>query len=232
MAAVIGRGIERIINNGAVASDEVYDPSNPSNQRGLQSPFVLYFTITFFTNGIAVVGGIASQFDLHRRCGYYRFDWCDAWFFANACFGILHIGAALYLVRKIRAPEFHANPAMTMTSTTAYAEDGKGGEYKLHNPRELQRSGVAVATAAPARGTSSGPPDSLRRIRYILCESRLFAVYLIVFAIYLCWHFFLDVHPCNLGMAFAMRCADIFIWAAPCSFVFSVGTLMQRQGRL
>mmetsp|Transcript_9910 Transcript_9910/g.23902 ORF Transcript_9910/g.23902 Transcript_9910/m.23902 type:complete len:221 (+) Transcript_9910:325-987(+) len=220
MAAVIGRKIERMVGEGgASSSNEVYDPSNPSNSRGLQSPFALYYTITFFTNGIAIIGGVCSQFDLHRNC-YNRFDRCDAWLFANAFFGVIHIGAAMYLVKKVRMPEV---PIVTST----YGEDGKGGVlvtgYRLHSPRQ-QRASEAQSI--------SGPPDSIRRIRYILCESKLFAIYIIVFAIYLCWHFFLDMRPCNVGMAFAMRCADIFIWAAPCAFIFSVGMLKYRQGRL
>ena len=251
MAAVIGRGIERCINvaDGSAAtssSNDVYDPTNSSNSsRGLQSPFALYYTITFFTNGIAILGGVFSQFDLHRN-NYYGFDRCDAWLFGNAFFGVVHIGAATYLVRKIRAPE----NAATAVATATYGDDGRGGVYvtgyRLHNPPAAAGAAAAAARNQPKRKNHrpsvatnnnnniavAGPPDSLRRIRYTLCENKVFAAYLVVFVVYLCWHFFLEMRSCNLGMAFAMRCADIFIWAAPCSFAVSVATLMHRQGRL
>jgi len=224
---------------GGVSSsaNEVYDPNNRNNNRGLQSPFVLYMTVTLSTNGVAILGGIFSQFDLHRNY-YYGFDRCDTWLFANAFFGVLHIGAAIYLVKKIREPERgHAS------NSTTYGYDTNDGVlvtgYQLHNPRDTRNPGqgngyiipTGVATPA-AMGSIAGPPDSLRRVRYVLCESKLFAGYIIVFLVYLCWHFFLDMRACNLGMAFAMRCADVFIWASPCSFAFSVGALKHRQGRL
>mmetsp|Transcript_22566 Transcript_22566/g.49073 ORF Transcript_22566/g.49073 Transcript_22566/m.49073 type:complete len:251 (-) Transcript_22566:490-1242(-) len=250
MAAVIGRGIERFINvadgSATSLSDDVYNPSN--NDRGLQSPFAIYYTITFFTNGIAILGGVFSQFDLHRN-NYYGFDRCDAWLFGNAFFGVIHIGAATYLVRKIRAPE-NATGAPAAAAAT-YGDDGKGGVYvtgyRLHNPpatAPAARNQPKKKNPRPAVATNNtntngnntngvaGPPDSLRRIRYTLCENKVFAAYLVVFFVYVCWHFFLEMRACNLGMAFAMRCSDIFIWAAPCSFAISVATLMHRQGRL
>jgi hypothetical protein len=155
--------------------------------------------------------------------------------FANAIFGILHIGAAIYVVHKIREP-VRGHPS-------ASGNDGVYTTgYRLHDPRD-QKSKHDVGAAAAANATPvynpsvvpasvTGNPDSFRRIRHVLCESKVFAAYISVYLAYLCWHFFLNMRACNLGMAFAMRCADIFIWASPCSFVFSVGTLMHQQGRL
>lgn len=220
MAAVIGRGIERFTGGGSgLSSDEVYDPNSRNNRKGLNSPFALYLTVTIFTNTVAILGGIASEFDLHRN-SYYYFDVCDAWLFANAVFGVIHIGAAVYIVHKIRAPArvFHqGNDGVYSTG------------YRLHDPRDKRPD---LEAANVFGDTLDGPPDSLKRIRHILCESKVFAAYIFVFAIFMSWHFFLEMRPCNLGMAFTMRCADIFIWAAPCSFAFSVATLMHRQGRL
>ena len=225
------------MSDGSPSSDEQYDPSN-SNNSCLQSPFILYYTVTFSMNGIAIIGGIFSQFDLHRN-NYYGFDRCDAWSYANACFGVIHIGAAIYLVKKIREPE--KEPA----ATTTYGDDGNGvfvTGYRLHDPRDNKMSpvgtntnhdGIAtIATTTAATATIAGPPDSPKRIRHVLCENKVFALYIFVFVAYMCWHFFLEMNACNLGMAFAMRCADIFLWAAPCSFAFSVGTMMHQQGRL
>ena len=225
MAAVIGRGIERLAGGGAgLSSDEVYDPNSRNNRVGLQSPFALYFTVTIATNTVAILGGIASEFDLHRN-SYYYFDRCDAWLFANAVFGVLHIGAAAYVVHKIRA----THPASTgndgVYSTGYRLHDPRDGKSGAHNRPDIEAANIYGDSVA-------GPPDSLKRIRHVLCESKVFAGYIFVYLAYVCWHFFLEMRACNLGMSFAMRCADIFIWAAPCSFAFSVATLMHRQGRL
>ncbi len=217
MAAVIGRGFERMAGNSS-PSDEVYDPDR-SNRGVFQSPFVLYYTVTISMNAVAIIGGISSEFYLHRN-NYFYFNYCDAWVFANALFGVVHIGAAFYIVRKIREPVPQPN------SDGVFATG-----YRLHDPRD-RKNKQDIEEAAVIEDPVQGQPDSLKRIRYVLCENKVFAVYIFVYLAYLIWHSFLDMMACNLGMALAMRCADIFIWAAPCSFLFSVGALMMRQGRI
>ncbi len=228
MAAVIGRGIERLSGGNTSSSDEVYDPNNQNNYRGLQSPFAFYFTVTISLNAVAIMGGVASEFDLHWG-SYYYFNWCDAWLFTNAVFGVVHIGAASYVVHQIRKP-IQRIPYENASSSDGVFVTG----YRLHDPREKKNSDdiEAQPAAIVAGNPDAGPPDSLKRIRYVLCESKVFAGYIFVYLIYWCWHAFLDVRACNLGMALAMRCADVFLWAAPASFIFSVGTLMHRRGRL
>mmetsp|Transcript_4096 Transcript_4096/g.9768 ORF Transcript_4096/g.9768 Transcript_4096/m.9768 type:complete len:224 (-) Transcript_4096:3-674(-) len=223
MAAVIGRGIEKL-SGGSTPSDEVYDP-NRNNRRGFNSPFAFYYTVTISMNTVAILGGIASEFSLHRN-NYYYFNWCDAWLFTNACFGVAHIGAAAYIVHKIREPERQGPP---MRSEGVFVTG-----YRLQgDPRDTKNNGdVEAAQAQPVVAQDSGPPDSLKRIRHVLCESKVFAGYIFVYLAYWMWHAFLDMHACNLGMALAMRCADVFLWAAPASFLFSVGTLMHRRGSL
>jgi len=235
MAAVIGRGIEGVADGDGCCptlEDEYYDPndddnSNNNNRNGrcLQSPFILYYTITYTMNGIAIIGGIFSQFDLHRN-NNYGYDRCDTWLFINACFGVIHIAAAMYLVRKIRQP---VKQSLDTASASIYGDDGNGKVivtgYRLHNAGANE---VNVSN----NNSTSGLPDSPRRIKHVLCENYMFAMYMIFFIIYLCWHFFLEMNACSLGMAFAMRCADIFICAGPFSFAYSIGTLMHQQGRL
>jgi hypothetical protein len=262
MAAVIGRGIEGVADgdgccHSASAADDYYDPNDDNNNNNnrsggcLQSPFILYYTVTYSMNGIAIIGGIFSQFDLHRNNYYGGFDRCDAWLFANACFGVIHIAAAMYLVKKIREPE-----KVVQEDTTTYGDDGNGKVivtgYRLHSagsapdnnnnnnniiksPHHRQQHSTSNNNANTGNVGSisiSGLPDSTKRIKYVLCENYIFAIYIIFFIIYLCWHFFLEMNACNIGMAFAMRCADIFICAGPFSFAFSIGTLMHQHGRL
>jgi len=207
--------------------------------------------------GIAIIGGIFSQFDLHRNNYYGGFDRCDAWLFANACFGVIHIAAAIYLVKKIREPEKVVQEDTTIT----YGDDGNGKVivtgYRLHSAgsapdnnnniiksshhRQQHSTGNNNANTRTTNATTagnvssisiSGLPDSTKRIKYVLCENYIFAIYILFFMVYLCWHFFLEMNACNIGMAFAMRCADIFICAGPFSFAFSIGTLMHQNGRL
>lgn len=224
MAAVIKRGIEHLGGDGRSSSNEVYDPSNRNNRRGLQSPFVLYLTITVSLNAVAILGGVVSEFDLHRN-NYYHFDQCDAWLTANGIFGALHIGIAMYLVHKIRSP-VREHP-LVAGNDGVYVTG-----YRLHNPHHQKNRQDLEANGMVTTESMAGPPDSFKRVRYVLCESKVFAAYIFVFIAYLCWHFFLEMRACNLGMAFAMRCADVFIWAAPFSFFFSVATMMHQQGRL
>jgi hypothetical protein len=235
MAAVIGRGIERLTGEMRSSDDEVYDPNNRNRNSGLQSPFVLYFTVVISLNAVAILGGIASEFDLHRN-NYYYFNFCDAWLFTNALFGVAHIGAAIYIVRRIRKPvRATHNDAVYVTA------------YRLHDPRDHKMSkqpdveANTAAVAAVSKATNDdediveppleGEPDTLRRVRHVLCESKVVAGYIFIWVAYVCWHVFVNMRACNLGMAFAMRCGDIFIWAAPFSFAFSVAKLMGRRGR-
>jgi len=125
---------------------------------------------------------------------------------------------------------------LSMVRQAQYANAGSNDGvfvtgYRLHDPRDSKNK-QDVEQAVVLQNADSGPPDSLKRIRHVLCESKVFAAYIFVYLTYLFWHMFLDIPACNLGMALAMRCADIFIWAAPFSFLFSVATLMHRQGRI
>ena len=160
----------------------------------LQSPFALYYVVTFSLNSVAIIGGVMSELDLHRGQNYwYNYDRCDAWLFANACFGVIHILAAMYLVKKIRQPL-----PVNSTDYQLQVANGNGGYYPQ--------------TTLPQNTTQVvGEPDSWKRIKHVLCENSIWAMYLLVFFVYLCWHFFLEMRACNVGMSFAMRCADIFI---------------------
>lgn len=213
MAAVIGRLFERRAGNRS-PSDEV-DPDR-SNRGVFQSPFALYYTVTISMNTVAILGGIVSEIYQHRN-NYNYFNWCDAWVITNALFGVVHIAAAFYIVQKIREPVPQPN------SDGVFATG-----YRLHDPRERKKK-QDLEEAVVIEDPVQGQPDTLKRIRYILCENKVFAGYIFVYLAYLLWHGFLDIMACNLGMALAMRCADVFLWAAPFSFLVSVGILIMRQ---
>jgi hypothetical protein len=116
-------------------------------------------------------------------------------------------------------------PLITTTTTTDIIKSP-------HHRQQHSTSNNNANTGNVGSISISGLPDSTKRIKYVLCENYIFAIYIIFFIIYLCWHFFLEMNACNIGMAFAMRCADIFICAGPFSFAFSIGTLMHQHGRL
>lgn len=151
----------------------------------------------------------------------------------------------MYLVKKIRGTE-----KVVQADTTTYGDDG----YRLHSagsapdsnsniiksPHHRQQHSTSNNNANTRTTTTgnvgsisiSGLPALTKRIKYVLCENYIFAIYILFFIIYFCWHFFLEMNACNIGMAFAMRCADIFICAGPFSFAFSIGTLMHQNERL
>ena len=69
----------------------------------------------------------------------------------------------------------------------------------------------------------------------VLTEDKIVAIYILVFAVYLSWHYFMDFsyisyhYRYNHGIQFVMKCADIFIWAGPASLLFSIGMTMAKR---
>lgn len=161
MTSVIGRGFDRAVG-GRLSDRSCY-----------QSPFVVYYTVTFTLNGVAIIGGILSQFDLHRNNygGYWnRFDRCDGWLFANACFGCIHILAALYLVKKIRQPELNVatgGATVLPTSQTTKTKYKNVSPYAiaepiLANPHLYDNSAHSHSIATGGAINTVVRPDSTR----------------------------------------------------------------------
>ena len=161
MTSVIGRGFDRAVG-GRLSDRSCY-----------QSPFVVYYTVTFTLNGVAIIGGILSQFDLHRNNygGYWnRFDRCDGWLVANACFGCIHILAALYLVKKIRQPELNVatgGATVLPTSQTTKTKYKNVSPYAiaepiLANPHLYDNSAHSHSIATGGAINTVVRPDSTR----------------------------------------------------------------------
>ncbi|KAL7576656.1 hypothetical protein ACA910_005588 [Epithemia clementina (nom. ined.)] len=76
----------------------------------------------------------------------------------------------------------------------------------------------------------STEPETWARVRQVLCQSPVFAVYILVFGVYVIWHKFFDVRTYNQAMLFVMKSADIFIIAGPSAFALCVVmSLMKRR---
>jgi hypothetical protein len=89
MAAVIGRGIEGLADGdgccsssaAAAAADDYYDPnddgnnnSNNNNSRSarcLQSPFILYYTVTYSMNGTSLAFRLLADYHYRRHRRIY-----------------------------------------------------------------------------------------------------------------------------------------------------------------
>ena len=260
MAAVIGRffnaGISRVGGN----QGEVY--YDDEKKGCLASPFISYYIITFSLNTVSIAAGILSQFEYHRRGqGYYFRNWIDAWYFANAVFGVLHILAALYIVKKIRyQPQnrkesqgtpyhhhhHHDQEAQAPTAppehepwwlvearmNDANEKAGKQPWYARKNKEQPIVQAVVIQQEVPSHNEPSATyPDSWPRIKSILLEDKVFALYIMVFVIYVSWHFFANSgqsYYYNPGVRFVEKCSDIFILAGPASFIFSVFTLFLK----
>jgi len=73
MAAVIGRGIEGLADgdgccSSSAAADDYYDPNDDDNNRSarcLESPFILYYTVTYAMNGTLLAFRLLA--DYHNR---------------------------------------------------------------------------------------------------------------------------------------------------------------------
>mmetsp|Transcript_4665 Transcript_4665/g.10508 ORF Transcript_4665/g.10508 Transcript_4665/m.10508 type:complete len:107 (-) Transcript_4665:86-406(-) len=72
-------------------------------------------------------------------------------------------------------------------------------------------------------------PESWARVKHVLMESKVFAVYILVFAVYVIWHKLYDARTWHTNMLFVMRCADIFIVAGPCSLLFSIVLMLIKH---
>jgi hypothetical protein len=234
MAAVLGRSIQGLGGLGANRGiGEVYVEGE---RRGcMQSTFAAYYITTFTLNTVAIVAGILSQFDFHYSQHNNHFNRVDSWYMANGVFGVLHILAAIYIVYRIEKP---------LSSTKASATQ-QGFDYRLdneappppHSPKHIQAHEVVVVPMDRVQRASfpySPPrlppkvvtePLSWPRIKHIMMEDKVVAFYILVFFIYLAWHYFMDFYHINYwyyrGMQFVMKCADTFIVAGPASFIFS-----------
>ena len=250
MAAVIGRGITKGIGGG--------------DQGCFHSPFIAYHIVVISLNTVAIVGGVISQFDLHKsQRQWYGYDRCDGWLFMNGFFGVLHILGSMYIVRKIREPEdaIEVNHVITTADYQLHQQPSPAKIKKKEQAPRLSLWGGAKVTPiqepipavlvqkdpewmphpqetltpviSPYAQKSMGPADSWVRIRHVLMENYLVALYFLIYLFYLAWHYFdTNFYPCNRGMAFVQRTADIFIFAAPCAFAFSVITMMIQKRQL
>jgi len=207
MAAVLARGLQ--LGLGELEGDD--DNLYVSRRSCLSSPFFAYFLVTFSLNSVAVMAGIVSQWRFHQYRGA-GFNYIDGWYFCNGIFGVMHILAAIYIVRRLEEP--------------ATVPD-----YHLGNINGVvavpQTSGVPMISRDGL--LKSTEPLSWPRMKHFLCEDKFLAGYIIAFLVYVAWHSFADYHTYYRGMMFVMKCADIFIAAGPFSFLFCVGAILLKQ---
>uniref|UniRef100_A0A7S3L7Q2 Uncharacterized protein n=1 Tax=Amphora coffeiformis TaxID=265554 RepID=A0A7S3L7Q2_9STRA len=245
MAAVIGRGIKKGLNGIGgknIQLGEVYD-ENVQFRGPLNSTFAPYYIVVVSMNSVAILAGIFSQFDFHYNQRYTRFDRMDTWYLTNAVFAILHILAAVYIVHKIEQPN---NPNVRSTGD---AENPAFDYNQLHgtvntppppmNPNYIQAHEVVVVPMDRIKNTTSFPhapprvpakvitePLTWARIKYVLSEDEFVAIYILIFAMYMAWHYFMDFSHINYyaypAIQLVMRCADIFVVAGPASLLFSI----------
>mmetsp|Transcript_8395 Transcript_8395/g.11026 ORF Transcript_8395/g.11026 Transcript_8395/m.11026 type:complete len:257 (+) Transcript_8395:161-931(+) len=253
MAAVLGRSIQQGITCDCGSGQEevaYYD----SPRRGLDSSFAPYYIVVFALNSVAIGAGIFSQYGFHQRRQGRGFYWVDAWYFCNAIFGVLHILAALYIVKKIEDPIVEAMPANAYA--TSFAPPARDiverdppfnpSSYKnmASSPQNNQSSSAQAvhsvsmnqqglpqyaATANPPSLLPATPPETYARINQVMLESKVVALYILVFAAYVVWHKLYDVRTYNPSMLFVMQCADLFVVAGPASLLFSMILCMMRR---
>lgn len=246
MAAVIGRGIRNGLN-GIGENDtrlgELYDASAHSQSKGcLNSTFAPYYIVVISMNSVAILAGMFSQFDFHYNHSSHHFDRIDTWYLTNAIFAVLHILAAVYIVYKIEQPN---NP-----------EDPTFGYNQLHgptdkppppqNPNYIQAHEVVVVPMDGVNQSGSFPhapprippqvitePSTWARIKHVLSEDQFVAIYILIFALYAAWHYFMDFSHINYyyspGIHLVMQCADIFVMAGPASLFFSIVYTIARK---
>ena len=273
IAAVLGRTLQHGVTScndcgvGGGDQEEVVYWDSGRRPGPLNSSFALFYIVVITLNSVAIGAGIVSQIDFHRNSNnYHRHGgYMDGWYMCNAIFGVLHILAAIYLVRKIEEPsppQLH-NPYMAAEMIGAASHPQSASQQAIvvttapPDMEQPQQQNPPYATAVYNHSTvPQGPtglsypslpphhtavatkyynlpprtdPESWPRIKEVLCQSQVFALYILVFGAYFIWHKFYDVWTYNQGLLFVMHCADTFIVAAPCAFALSVGIALMRR---
>ena len=155
----------------------------------------------------------------------------------------MHILAAIYMVYKIEQPN-HSN-----VRSTGDIENPVFDYNQLHetiitppppaNPKYIQAHEVVVVPMVRVQKTAYFPhtpprvppkvvtePLTWARIKYILSEDQFVAIYILIFAMYMAWHYCMDFSHIDFcaypAIQLVMRCADIFVMAGPASLLFSI----------
>lgn len=200
------------------------------------SAFAPYYIVVIVLNAGAIVAGVVSQFHARQRGQGNASYWVDSWYLCNAIFAILHILAAFYIVKKIEEPSIQtANARLDGLPTPSAQRDPAYNPAYAKMTSSPQHSASAQAlpmTQHDLANLPTTPPGSYARINHVFMESKVFAVYILVFAAYVVWHKFYDVRTYNPSMIFVMQCADLFIIVGPLSLLLSVLISMNRRREL
>ena len=281
MAAVLGKTLTGGLSCDCGTNNEEEIVYWDTPRRGLlQSSFALFYIVVISLNSVAIGAGIICQFYLHDHHHQQqlsnRVQYMDGWYICNVIFGILHILAAFYLVRKIEelSPEAEEDDdqhnrfvAAEMIgaavaeppppSQTIVPQD-KTQQATPYNPASVNSHHATAVSQGQQQGQQGQPtsstgycptpnnnnnnndldrhpptePESFARVKLILCQSKVFAVYILVFAFYVFWHKFFDLPTWNQLMLIVTRCADIFIVAGPVSFALCVIRCMINRHEL
>lgn len=215
MAAVLGRTLGRGLMGDGGRSEVLYFDNR---RRGLlDSKFAMYYIVTISLNSIGIAAAIVTQLNSRLDQVYFGFQSYKGWYFCNAIFGVLHILAALYVVHKIEAPAPFVDSAMAVPhghATAAYTP-----QVYNHDPKAT----AAIATSEDYYYYSNTTePETWARIKDVLCQSRIFAVYILVFCAYVIWLTFYEIRAFNYpALLFVSKAAHIFEVAGPASFALS-----------
>ena len=259
----IKKGLHGMGGGNSTGLGEIPIEDAPGHKACLKSTFVPYYTVVFSLNGVIILIGLLSQFDFHNQQRNTHWVPTDTWYIANAVFGVLHILAAIYIVYKFEEPNNNHASSSSFHKTSRDVEafgyhNMQGAAPSMmtmdmppppQNPNYIQAHEVVVvpmdkSAAAPSATFPHAPPRfppvvvteplTWPRIKYVLTEDKFVAIYILVFCLYLAWHYFMDFSHFSYyqyyhGMYFVMKCADIFIVAGPASLLFSIGYTLTTQ---
>ena len=221
MAAVLGR-ILTCDCFGRYDEDGMYWHSP---RRGLNSSFALFYFVVFGLNAMAMGAGLISQRQYRRGGGGggggNGGDELNLWYIWNLVFGIVHIMAAIFLMKKIEEPS-EQDYQQHYGGNTPFAASGRHGTFSLPITKQSQ-------VPQPHPRLPQTPAGSYKRINDLLCENPVMALYILVFVAYVVWHKYFQLSPINQSMELAQKCADIFLIAGPMAFLLSSCFSMRRQ---
>lgn len=131
-------------------------------------PFVLF---TFGLMTPALVYGVLSL-DNYGCSDLFR------WLIVNAVFAVFHMFGCMYIVQKLREPG----------QDTYYTQSGTPADTKTDSTKMEEGAYVRISNNFTApKDHERGGPNSIGRVKHVLCFDKGMAVYILVILVWIVW---------------------------------------------
>lgn len=186
MAAVLCTTLGDLINTSCKACSQVICLPCRACNLGCEkfgdflcTPMMPFVVFTFGLMTPALVYGVKAL-DNYSCPEMFR------WLLVNAVFAIFHMVGCLYIVQKLKepGPDPHYNTNTSTPGVTAVT--GLGGKTDSTKMEEGAYVNITNNFSAP-REEERGGPNSINRVKHVLCFDKGMAVYILIILVWLVW---------------------------------------------